>query len=313
MILILVSGLFIVIFYHYCSYHTRFTNSSHLLTLRRTGSSLLDNTSLRRYPIGRFKRLRGIALVIHGLNLKPEKMESIIFILNALGIEVINLSLHGHGRNYVAKNNNDPDAQRLESFRTVTYETWSEEAYMAYQTVRKKAHQRKVPLYFIGYSLGALIGCDLLVSRDDVYFDRMILFAPALHVTIKRYLLKPLLPFPSVVIDSLSPESYRSNPGTPMAAYKALFDAIEHFETHMNEKLNIPTIIFVDEKDEMISFSRLSEMIHEKNFDRWTIHLVQKDENVDKKVAAHLIIDRTSTGENMWKQIEYAIRKHVLH
>jgi esterase/lipase len=188
---------------------------------------------------------------------------------------------------------------------------WSEEAYRAYQVVRKKADREKAPVYLVGYSLGALIGCDLLVSRKDVYFDRMILFAPALNVTIKSYLLKALAPFPNLVIDSLSPKSYRSNDGTPMAAYKALFEAIEHFEMNISEKLNVPTVIFIDEKDEMISYPQLKDMINQRNLDQWAIHLVRKDEDVDKGIASHLIIDHTSAGRNMWKQIQVIVHSHV--
>ena len=111
------------------------------------------------------------------------------------------------------------------------------------------------------------MGCNLALSHPDVLYDRMVLFAPALNIAVESYLLKALMPFPNIVIDSLSPISYRSNEGTPMAAYKALFEAIQHFESNMNDKLNTPTIIFIDEKDEFISCSILKEMIVRKNLD----------------------------------------------
>jgi esterase/lipase len=266
----------------------------------------------RWYLKKRFKTLKGVALVIHGLNLKPEKMEALIADMNQAGIDVLNLSLHGHGSNYACLSLTNPDAQRLDSFRTVSYALWSKETYQAYQTVRKRADRKKVPVFLVGYSLGGLLGCDLLTSYPNVSFDRMVLFAPALNVMIESYLLKALSPFPNLVIDSLSPKSYRSNDGTPMAAYKAIFAAIDHFEGYISDKLNIPTVIFIDERDEIISYRKLQDMIDQKKLDRWSIHKVQKDGDVDKSMAYHLVIDEPSTGRNMWGQVRIIMRKHLL-
>ena len=43
--------------------------------------------------------LRGVALVIHGLNLRPDRMQPIISKLTKSGIDVLGLSLRGHGEN----------------------------------------------------------------------------------------------------------------------------------------------------------------------------------------------------------------------
>jgi len=129
---------------------------------------------------------------------------------------------------------------------------------------------------------------------------------------IESYLLKALSPFPNLVIDSLSPKSYRSNDGTPMAAYKAIFEGIDHFEGRISDKLNIPTVIFIDEKDELISYRKLQDMIDQKKLDRWFIHKVRKDDDVDKGMAYHLVIDKPSTGSNMWGQIRSDIIRHLL-
>jgi hypothetical protein len=97
-----------------------------------------------------------------------------------------------------------------------------------------------------------------------------------------------------------------------MAAYKAIFEAIDHFEGHISDKLNIPTVIFIDEKDELISYRKLQDMIDQKKLDRWSIHKVWKDQDVDKVMAYHLVIDKPSTGGNMWGQVQRAMRKHLL-
>ena len=96
-----------------------------------------------------------------------------------------------------------------------------------------------------------------------------------------------------------------------MAAYKALFEAIDHFNKNVNDKLNRPTLIFIDEKDEFVSSSKLKEMITQRNLDHWQIHTVQKDNDVGEKISHHLIIDRDSVGTQMWKKIKDAIKRHL--
>jgi esterase/lipase len=238
-------------------------------------------------------------------------MQSIIAELNNAGMDVLNLSLRGHGNNYLKNNNLSSDEARLESFRTVTYGLWLDEIYSAYQKVRERADKKNVPGFFVGFSIGGLMGCNLIISHTDVFFDHMVLFAPALNITIESYLLRPLVPFPSMVIDSLSPLYYRANKGTPMAAYKALFEAVQTFNNNVNDRLNKPTLIFIDEQDEFVSSSKLNEMITRWNLDNWQIQIVQKDNNVGDKVSHHLMIDKNSVGKQMWKQMKKAIKRHL--
>ena len=60
-----------------------------------------QDDSTQWHKIKRTKKVKGVALVVHGLNLKPERMQSIITELNDAGIDVLNLSLRGHGNNYL--------------------------------------------------------------------------------------------------------------------------------------------------------------------------------------------------------------------
>jgi esterase/lipase len=292
--------------FYYCLSGDRFSNS----TSSPKSVVVNNDDSSRWFKISGIRRTKGVALVVHGLNLKPERMQSIITELNDTGIDVLNLSLRGHGNNYLKNMNASSDEARLESFRTVTYNLWLDEIYNAYLKVRERASKKNVPVFFIGYSLGGLMGCDLVLLHPDVFYDRMVLFAPALNITVESYLLKALMPFPSIVIDSLSPAYYRTNKGTPMAAYKALFEAGALFEKNVNDKLNKPTLIFIDEKDEFVSCAKLNEMIARWNFDQWQIRIVKKDDDVGKNISHHLIIDRDSVGRKMWKQMRNSIKRH---
>jgi alpha-beta hydrolase superfamily lysophospholipase len=268
-----------------------------------------DSTQWHKIKIT--KKIKGVALVVHGLNFKPQRMQPIISELNDAGIDVLNLSLRGHGNNYLKNPHLSDDEARLESFQTVTYRLWLEEIYTAYLKVRQRASKKRVPVFFVGFSLGGLMGCNLLLLQHDVSYDRMVLFAPALSINAEGYLLKALMPFPNMVIDSLSPIYYRSNTGTPMAAYKALFEAVDNFNKNANDKLNKPTLIFIDEKDEFVPFVKLNEIITQRKLDRWQIQIVQKDNNVGEEVSHHLMIDRDSVGKQMWQQMKKAIKRHL--
>jgi alpha-beta hydrolase superfamily lysophospholipase len=259
----------------------------------------------------RTARLRGVAVVVHGLNLKPERMQAVIAELNRAGIDVLNVSLKGHGRNFAWNGAIPMDEARLESFRNVTYRLWLDEVRGAYLKARQRAAEKKVPLFFVGYSLGGLMGCNLLLADPYVAYDRLILFAPALSMTAESYLLKPLMPFPNLVIDSLSPVSYRSNDGTPMAAYRAVFDAVEYFHNNVDPRLTIPTAVFVDEKDEFISTSRLQETVARRNLDRWRIHWVQKGPDGSESLSHHLLIDEAGVGRDTWRQMTAVLKQHV--
>jgi esterase/lipase len=271
-----------------------------------------EKRSTRWYRKSSFKKLKGVALVVHGLNLKPEKMESLIALMNRTGIEVLNVSLHGHGDNYLSREKGNREEARLDSFRTVTHRLWSAEVYAAYQRVRQWAQRKRVPLFLVGYSLGGLLGCELQVSRPDVHFDRMVLFAPALKITQKPYLLKALMPFPDLVIDSLSPVDYRANAGTPMAGYKALFETLEHFEAHINGRLNVSTLVFMDRNDEFISYDKLQEMIIEEKLDRWRLVAVEKEPPEAILYAHHLLIDETVVGKAIWAKMQALFLPHLI-
>jgi len=283
-------------------------------TLQCTPETALasERYSTRWYYKNPLKRRRGVALVVHGLNLKPERMEPIIRQLTGAGIDVLNVSLHGHGDNYVRHGRGDPQEARLDSFRTVTYSLWSSEVRRAYCKVQERGHRMKVPISLVAYSLGALLGCDLLVSDAGVHFDRMVLLAPALNAMSEPYLLKALMPFPNLVIDSLSPESYRSNDGTPMAGYKAVFEAHNHFQKHINAALNVPTIVFMDPEDEFISFDKLREMVSRSNLDRWKIITIRKTRPEIAPCAHHLLIDEAVTGKEVWAQTVGSLLAHLL-
>jgi alpha-beta hydrolase superfamily lysophospholipase len=271
-----------------------------------------EDHSIDWFHIKASQGLKGIALVIHGLNLRPGSMESIIRQLTYSGIDVLNLSLRGHGRNYSHLDNSETPDARLEAFKTVSYQLWRDEVYKAYQTAENRSLQKSVSLFFVGFSLGALMGVDLLASFPQVRFDRMVLFAPAIQVHSRYQIAGALSPFPGLTLPSLSVKSYRANDGTPVAAYNALFDSLEHLDENLSPKIDVPTLIFIDKKDEFVSFNKLKTLIERENLDQWKFHIVKKEANGEPGKIHHLIIDEASTGKDVWREMMDVMTAHLL-
>ncbi|MGB5747758.1 MAG: alpha/beta fold hydrolase [Desulfobacterales bacterium] len=272
-----------------------------------------DNLSFRWFNSQKPEKLKGVALVIHGLNLDPDRMGPIINNLTRSGIDVLGLSLRGHGANYAHRDDMDATAARMTTFKYVSYSLWANEAYLAYMQVELRAQQRQVPVFLVAFSLGGLIGLDLLVSNPDVHFDKAVLLAPAVSLRATIYLERALSWLPRLVIPSLANEAYLANKkGTPVAAYNALFEALYHFEENAGPKLNLPTLVFIDEQDEFIPLWGLKNLVEEHNLDKWKFYTVQKEEEMGGGTFHHHIIDASSTGEGVWRDMMATTTGHLL-
>ncbi|MDJ0984593.1 MAG: alpha/beta fold hydrolase [Desulfobacterales bacterium] len=277
-----------------------------------SGTQAAKNGSVRWFNRQRDTELKGVALIIHGLNCRPDKMKAIIDVLNTSGIDCLNLSLRGHGINFAPIDNKSPDEARMVAFKSVSYPLWKTEAYNAYQMAKKRSILYGEPMFLIGFSMGGLLGIDMMASNPNVKFDKMVLLAPAIAMLQRNYLIQVFSPFPSLVIPSVGHKSYLANDGTPMAAYNALFDMHAHFEDHLDpQKINIPSIVFIDAEDELVSYASMQEMVQKHDLDQWTVHPVTKDKTATEVDMHHLIIDAVSVGSHMWQEMVDAIIVHL--
>ena len=272
-----------------------------------------DNPSIDWYKSQKPGELNGVTLVIHGLNLRPDRMKPIISVLTEAGLDVLGLSLRGHGANYAHRDDMDAATARLETFKNVSYPLWINEAYLAYLQVQKRAQQQNVPVFLTAFSVGGLIGLDLMAFQADVQFDKMVLFAPAISLRATIYLERALSPFPRLVIPSLADDAYLANiKGTPIAAYNALFEALYHFEDSAGSKINVPTLVFIDEQDEFIPLWGLKKLVEEKSLDQWKFYIVQKEEDMGAGTFHHHIIDASSIGKVVWQDMMAATTRQLL-
>ncbi len=248
--------------------------------------------------------LSAVALVIHGLNVNPLRMDPLAQALNSWGVATLRCTLSGHA------NSLSPGAPRLASLRAATYELWRAEAAAAYRVAAQQAAHRKLPMLLVAFSLGALIGCTAALHSADIRFAKLVLFAPALSIRRRSRVLKLLSRWPQLVIPSLTPPAYRANPGTPIAAYNALYAAQADFERRIGPQCNIPTLVFADPCDEMVSYPGLRDLIGQRGLSHWRLQPVNKAPDADTGYH-HLLINRDSVGAATWRRMMAQMRAHL--
>lgn len=255
---------------------------------------------------------RGMALLLHGLNLKPAHMLPLAEELQRMGIGVINGALSGHGDNYRAVEGVAAADARLATYRRVTFAQWLADVEQLYGAAACAAQDHGVPLYFVGFSTGALMACAAVASNATMHFARMVLFAPALAVHLYCYL--PLLfrCWPQLLFHSFAPPVYRANRATPVAAYLAVRAAQVHFKRHVDQRLNVPTQIFIGPRDELIARHKLHHIIARYRLTNWQLDVVSKREADPSATFHHLIINQASVGQQEWARMMGKMRQTLL-
>lgn len=76
-------------------------------------------------------------------------MDALSYFLNSIDIETKEVVLKGHSGD-------------LSLMKEVSASEWEEELFLAYKEVRQKADAAKIPLYYLGYSLGGLLNASVM-------------------------------------------------------------------------------------------------------------------------------------------------------
>jgi esterase/lipase len=267
--------------------------------------SSTNNQSRYHWQLSKIGPIKGVVLVLHGLNLKPEKMIPLSESLNDNSYHILNGKLTGH---------NGTEAE----FRRVTRDVWLKDMKLIYFEAYNFAKKENLPLYFVGYSLGALLGLDFAnqnfpeIKNNPALFQKSVLLAPAISLNLKTKLIKLItyLPF-DIILPSVARDDYRANiGGTPIAGYTALFES----EAHLN-KIGItakePTLIIMDPEDELVNYDGILHIIEKNHLKNWSIlNVNNQNSKMTEGKYHHLVIDSLSVGTQEWNRIVNAIQKH---
>src|SRR5882762_72852 len=109
-------------------------------------------------------------------------MNDLVSLLTSQGIEAYLLTLSGHGVG-------------LAPITSITPGMWDSDMQRGYDAAHRAAQEASLPLYFVGYSFGALLGQRLLSMNHHASFDKQVLLAPATAIRDRSRIIKFLFVF----------------------------------------------------------------------------------------------------------------------
>ena len=231
-------------------------------------------------------------IVCHGLNVSPSAMGDMVKWLVDFPAKVWLTALRGH----------QPEVDH--QWPDVSPEGWKRDLMETYDRVRKEPQGG--PIWFVGYSLGALTQLSLLTAENSDYRpDKMILMAPAVAVKTKVKLLSWLKLIPGKFqLPSFSPSDYRFHSGTSLAAYRALLKLHESVQKATSKDVNLPTLVVMDSKDEVISLKKLKAFVNKRQLTQWQWLELESSEVVSRVPFHHLIISEEAMGPGNWQRFD---------
>lgn len=242
---------------------------------------------------------RGVILLVHGLNARPSAMDPLATTLASEGYHVYRITLHGH------------NGRTSEIFDE---SVWVQDISSAYQDIR--ARFPNVPTYLMGYSLGGLALVSMLDSIPPEHYPKaMVLLAPSISLRGALDVATTLrLPPPITwAVPNLTPRSYQRYEYTPLFWYSntlALYRNAAEL-TDIEKLHSIPTLVILNEADELVSAAGTSQWIKEHNLESsWRVEMVDT-KGAEMRLKEHLIIDQRSLGQKEWSRLNAAIENFL--
>lgn len=229
---------------------------------------------------------------MHGLNVRPSAMLDLVDWLNKKGSDAYLVKLSGHHANSVPLHEIRADA-------------WQTEMINAHRLAKKTASDNNVPLFFLGYSLGGLLGPAMISGREGNYtFDKQLLFAPAIGFRIRSHFVKfSFFLNQDYKLPSFTPKEYRANHKLPIRFYKMMFREERLLKKNKFNHVNIPTLVFIDPADELISHRKLEKLFKKFRLTNFRFIPLDKDLTGREMKLHHLIINERTMGEKNWKLV----------
>jgi esterase/lipase len=246
-----------------------------------------------------------IVVLIHGLNLKPERMDEIAQFLAENNRTVLRLSLTGHRLL--------EDGTR-EPMQDVTRALWLKETTAAVAEARRLAHASGITYSLAGFSLGGALVWDYLagVTDQDNPPGKVLMIAPAIAAKWYARASRFLAFMPNLTIPSLSPAEFRAHRGTTVGGYLALLEIIQNVKNITAIGGSFPVTVIANPDDELVTFQELASPPFSVQFNRYEVIPFKKEKApaIDK-LPFHLLVDSNSMTPGDWEKFKALLLIHL--
>jgi len=240
----------------------------------------------------------GVVLVVHGLNNKPEVMDSLINVLVSNGFQCLRVSL------YQDVPDSRPDPNEIEA-------RWRAIFANAYREALDRFPH--LPMSALSYSLGALNTISFLDGEEAPTLNNMVLLAPPVALTRSASFVRALTPLSGlgIALPSAAPVEIRARRGTPLSEYAAMLHLVRDVRTLDRPRKigQIPTTVYLDPDDELVSYAGVLDWIDRNDLEKWT-HKGFKDRAPERRTYSHLMVLEESLGSVAWTELTRDIVAH---
>jgi hypothetical protein len=161
--------------------------------------------------------------------------------------------------------------------------------------------------YLVAHSLGALAFLSAMMvtsQREPCPFDKALLLAPAFGLRRRALLLRgAATSLPGwIPIPSLSSRRDSRYPFLPLGAYRLLYELLDSFNRAVSmSPWELPSRIYIDPADEFLSVARVRGLLRGGALRH--AQLVVAPGGEGRQGPAHLMVDRGSMGELLWRDL----------
>ena len=240
-------------------------------------------------------RARGESFILlHGLNLRPERLAPWREFLLEHGFGVVSVTLAGHR------------SGTPHPWRGADADGWLAQVGQARDAAGTAWPGGRVSLF--GYSLGAVLGM-VRAHEQAQPWHRAILLAPAFRVRgWGHFAMRAggrFLP-PRLLLPSLAPRAYRVHGTTPVSAFMAVWELGKRFSRALAAPANprgpypFSHLVIYAPGDELISTSFL---VHYRERIGEEVELYRLDLEPTRRYPRHLAIDPRTAGEPAWSRL----------
>lgn len=233
---------------------------------------------------------KGVAVVTHGMNMRPACMDALASFLAENGWEVFRPAFAGHfpGQG---------------DYLRVTAAEWEADARRIHGEASKRAEALKVPLSLVAYSFSSLV---FQTMAGELPFIKKIYLAPPFAPKSWYPLVRAFaFCFPDFRLRSHNAYG-AANPETSGRAVLALEGFLARWREGRGRAEKGAALVLAEPEDELVSFRGLKALVARNP--EWRLEPVSNRRHTLGKSYHHLIVDGASLGEAEWARVRGLIR-----